>query len=176
MALTIPANYSLRSSANLNVYHPKLYALLWLLSNPQQISQDNLQQLFGPMGQLQAANLVQDPLLLFARYLQAQNPSPQNIEQDVVVVQDGERHWVLLLSELQDSDLKLDKLALLRDLTTTTEKLIRNQGGELLVSGLPLFTAHGAHTAQQEISTIGVGSSIGVVLLLFLTFRSPRPL
>jgi predicted exporter len=97
MALTIPANYSLLSSANLNVYHPKLYALLWLLSNPQQISQDNLQELFGPMGQLQAANLEQDPLLLFARYLQAQNSSPLNIEQDVVVVQDDERHWAVCL-------------------------------------------------------------------------------
>lgn len=147
-----------------------------LLSKPQQISQDNLQQLYGPMGQLQAANLEQDPLLLFARYFQAQNPPQLNLEQGIVVLQDGERHWALLLSELQDSDLKLDKLAVLRDLTTTAEQLIKNQGGALLVSGLPLFTAHGAHTAEQEISTIGVGSSIGVVLLLFLTFRSPRPL
>lgn len=147
-----------------------------LLSNPQQISQDNLQQLYGPMGQLQAANLERDPLLLFARYFQAQNPSQLNLEQGIVILQEGERHWALLLSELQDNDLKLDKLAVLRDLTATTEQLITNQGGALLVSGLPLFTAHGAHTAQQEISTIGVGSSIGVVLLLFLTFRSPRPL
>ena len=147
-----------------------------LQSNPQQIIQDNLQQLYGPMGALQAYNLAQDPLLLFARYFQTQNPLQLNIEQGFVVIKDGERHWALLLSELPDNDLKLDKLSALLEITQTADRLIKHQSGELLVSGLPLFTAHGAHTAQQEISTIGVGSSIGVVLLLFLTFRSPRPL
>jgi len=45
-----------------------------------------------------------------------------------------------------------------------------------MVSGLPLFTAAGSQSAKQEISTVGVGSSVGIVLLMLLTFRSPRPL
>jgi predicted exporter len=72
--------------------------------------------------------------------------------------------------------LQLDKLETLLSLVNTAESQIKTNGGELLVSGMPLFTAHGAQSAKQEISTVGIGSSIGIIVLLWLTFRSVRPL
>src|SRR6185295_2728830 len=47
---------------------------------------------------------------------------------------------------------------------------------ELLVTGVPLFAATNAQRAQFEVSTVGTGSMIAVILLFLITFRSARPL
>jgi len=81
----------------------------------------------------------------------------------------------LLLTDLLDSTNKLDKLETLLDLVGSAQ----SQCKQPAVSdgfGVPLFTAAGSQSAKQEISTVGIGSSVGVVLLMLLTFRSPRPL
>lgn len=147
-----------------------------LLDRPEQLASDNLAQLYSPLGQIQVASLEHDPWLLFNHYLAGADALPVTIEQGVIVVYDDKRAWAMLLGELPDQDLKLDKLDRLLALTQDARRTIESQGGELLATGMPLFTAYGSHSAQQEISTIGVGSSMGVVILLWLTFRSPRPL
>lgn len=47
---------------------------------------------------------------------------------------------------------------------------------QLLRSGLVFHASNGARQAKQEISTIGLGSLIGVLLLLWAVFRTPRRL
>ncbi len=44
------------------------------------------------------------------------------------------------------------------------------------ITGVLPFAAEASSQAKQEISTIGLGSLLGIVLLLLLTFRSPSPL
>jgi len=80
------------------------------------------------------------------------------------------------LTDLQDERLQLDKLETLSSLVDSATEHVKAAGGELLVSGMPLFTAHGAQSAKQEISTVGIGSSLGIIVLLWATFRSVRPL
>ncbi|BBO57436.1 MMPL family transporter [Cobetia sp. AM6] len=46
----------------------------------------------------------------------------------------------------------------------------------LLRSGLVFHASNGARQAKQEMSTIGLGSLIGVLLLLWAVFRTPRRL
>ncbi|MDO6816226.1 MMPL family transporter [Cobetia amphilecti] len=46
----------------------------------------------------------------------------------------------------------------------------------LLRSGLVFHASNGAQQAKQEMSTIGLGSLIGVLLLLWAVFRTPRRL
>lgn len=142
----------------------------------QQLHDENMEWLYSPLAAMQLAGMEHDPWLLFNRYINAQQPLQLNIERGVIVLHDGSRYWALLISELHDQDLKLDKLESLLHLRLQLEQRIKAEAGELLVTGMPLFTAYGADVAQQEISTIGVGSTVGVVLLLLLTFRSPRPL
>ncbi len=144
--------------------------------DPKQFIQQNLQMLYSPIGQLQAANLEHDPLLLFSRYFNAAHPLKFNVEQGVVMVQDAGRYWALLLSDLENNDLQLDKLEYLQTLVENAKAHIQELHGELLVTGVPLFTAHGSQSAKQEISIIGFGSSAGIILLLLVTFRSIRPL
>ncbi len=147
-----------------------------LAKNPEALIQQNLEILNSPVGQMQAADLERDPALMFSRYFNAQNPVKLNLEQGIVVLSDRQRFWALLLTELQDDRLQLDKLETLSGLVDSATGQVKAAGGELLVSGMALFTAHGAESAKQEISTVGLGSSFGIIMLLWATFRSLRPL
>ncbi len=149
---------------------------LTLSKNPKDLISQNLEILYSPIGQMQAANLERDPLLLFSRYFDAQNPIKLNLEQGIVVLHDQQQYWALLITELNDSNLQLDKLETLLDLVNSSQAQVQAAGGELMVTGMPLFTAHGSQSAKQEISTVGIGSSVGILLVMLLTFRSPRPL
>ena len=147
-----------------------------LTNNPKDLLNQNLENLYSPLGQLMTADLEQDPLLLLGRYFKAQNPVTLSLEQGIVILHDADQFWALLVTDLQDSHLQLDKLEALLALVTSTNSQVQAEGGQLLVTGMPLFTASGADSAKQEISTVGVGSSIGIIILLLLTFRSLRPL
>ncbi len=147
-----------------------------LNTDPKALLTKNLAALYGPMGQMTAPNLERDPLLLLIRYLKSQTPVNLNVEQSIVVLHDSHRHWALVMSDLQDKNLQLDKLESLLELVKTIQADIHASDGELLVTGMPLFTAYGADSAKQEISTVGLGSSIGIIALMLLTFRSPIPL
>lgn len=149
---------------------------LTLENNPKDLPAQNLETLYSPMGQMTAADLEHDPSLVFSRYFNAQNPVKLNVEQGIVILHDANKFWALLLTDLEDQNLQLDKLETLLALVNSANGQVQAAGGELMVTGMPLFTARGADSAKQEISTVGVGSSIGIFVLLLLTFRSLRPL
>ncbi len=147
-----------------------------LATDPEALIRQNLEILNSPIGQMQAADLERDPVLIFGRYFNAQNPIKLNLEQGIVVLSDQYQYWALLLTDLQDEKLQLEKLETLSILVNSATEQVKAADGELLVSGMPLFTAQGAESAKQEISTVGIGSSLGIIVLLWLTFRSVRPL
>lgn len=147
-----------------------------LIVNPEVLLTQNLALIYGPLGQMAAANLEHDPLLLFSRYQQTQTQLKLNIEQDIAVLPDNNTYWALVLSDLQDSHLQLDRLEVLLTLVKNLKLHAQTNDQELLVTGMPLFTADGADSAKREVSTVGLGSSIGILVLMLLTFRSPRPL
>ena len=147
-----------------------------LNNNPKALLNQNLETIYSPMGQMTAANLEHDPLLIFSRYFTAQNPVKLTIEQGIVVVPEVNKVWALVLTDLEDSELQLDKLESLLALVNTAKAQLQQTGGDLMVTGMPLFTAYGADSAKKEISTVGIGSSLGIIVLMLLTFRSGRPL
>ncbi len=49
-------------------------------------------------------------------------------------------------------------------------------GGRLVAAGVPLYAEAAAAQASREMSTIGLGSLLAVLLLVWLTFRSVRPI
>jgi predicted exporter len=147
-----------------------------LQQQPEILLQQNLQMLYSPVGQLAALQLEKDPLLLFQRYFSTQNPKSFHLEQGMIILQDGQRFWALQIAHLHDDKLSLDKLTKLVDVISRAKEQIQTSGGELKVTGMPLFTADGSQSAQKEITTVGIGSTVGIMLLLMLTFRSIRPL
>jgi predicted exporter len=149
---------------------------LMLDKNPRDLIRQALEILYSPMGQMQAATLERDPLSLFSRYFSSQNPFDITVEQGVVILHDATQFWALLLTDLEDNNLQLDKLENLLNLVNSATAQVRAEGGEVMASGMPLFTAYGAQSAKQEISTVGLGSSAGIILLLLMVFRSVRPI
>lgn len=145
-------------------------------NNPKDLLVQNLEILYNPMGQMTAADLENDPLLIFSRYFNAQNPLKLTVGQGIVILPDANKFWALLVADLEDKHLHLDKLETLLNLVNRASAQVRAVGGELMVTGMPLFTAHGSDSAKREISTVGVGSSAGIIVLLLLAFRSLRPL
>ena len=149
---------------------------LTLRDNHKDLLTQNLETLYSPMGQMTATDLEHDPLLLFSRYFNAQNPLKLTIEQGIVILHDANQFWALLLTDLEDQHLQLDKLETLLALVNSSTAQVQAAGGDLMVTGMPLFTAQGSDSAKQEVSTVGLGSSAGIIVLLLLTFRSLRPL
>lgn len=144
--------------------------------NPKDLLNRNLETLYSPMGQMKSVDLEHDPLLIFSRYFHAQNPINLTVEHGIVVLKDTKQYWALLLTDLEDSRLQLDKLESLLALVNKAKAKMQETDGDLMVTGMPLFTAYGSDSAKQEISTVGVGSSIGIIILMLLTFHSLRPL
>ena len=147
-----------------------------LKEHPEDFLNRNLAILYSPLGQLASANLEYDPFMLFNRYLDGLNTVILPVRQGVAVLKQENISWVLMLTELKDSHLQLDKLETLLALSKKIKADTEAKGGEVMATGMPLFTAAGADSAKQEISTVGIGSSAGIMLLMLLTFRSPRPL
>lgn len=174
LMLEVPMQQAVNNYQQLFPYRYQLLdtqTKLTLNQNPKDLLSQNLQTLYSPMAQMLASDLEHDPLLLFSRYFNAQNSLKLNIEQGIVVLHDANRFWALLLTDLQDEHLQLDKLETLLALVNNAKA-----NGDLMVTGMPLFTAYGSDSAKQEISTVGVGSGVGIIVLLLLTFRSLRPL
>lgn len=135
---------------------------LTLDNNPKDLLAQNLETLYSPIGQMTATDLEHDPLLLFSRYFNAQNSLKLTIEHGIVILHDANRFWALLLTDLEDQHLRLDKLDTLLALVNSSTAQVQAAGGELMVTGMPLFTAYGSDSAKQEISTVGVGSSADI--------------
>ncbi|WP_417445601.1 MMPL family transporter [Kangiella sp.] len=140
---------------------------------------DSLQILYSPLsGQL--LNLMpEDPLLLSYRYLQnsvSQNqPSSQaQIVDDLMVFSQPDHNLVILSALLKRSPFDTETQDRITE--TTNNFASSHPDVELLTTGAVFYAKYAAASAKSEISTIGVGSLIGVILLLIVAFRSVAPL
>ncbi|SDL18082.1 Predicted exporter [Modicisalibacter muralis] len=130
-----------------------------------------LRSLFSPAGQPQ---LVADPFGLLGRWLAARDASPVEAHDGLLTVTDDGQRYALLIGELADGPYSLPAQ---QALTTAIEDFQQaHPDAGLLRSGLIFHAAAGAEQAKREISTIGLGALIGLVIILLVVFRSPRVL
>ncbi|MBS1157221.1 MAG: hypothetical protein H6R07_3145 [Proteobacteria bacterium] len=95
---------------------------------------------------------------------------PQN---GMLMTEAGGMHYAVLLRELPGSafsfDLQEQIVPALDTIGATV--LASNPGIEIRRAGVILHAAAATQTAQQEISVIGLGSTAGILLLVFLVWR-----
>lgn len=138
------------------------------------------QDLVNPLMPLNADLLLADPLQVFMHFVVglAHNDSQLRLQNGVLQYRDEHQHAVQIVATLGDGAFDIgnhDRYSQLLD--TTRGDLARNFGdAELLSSGIINYAAQASHNARDEVSVIGIGSTIGIVLLMLLTFRSLRPL
>lgn len=139
-----------------------------------------LELVYSPMTPLSSGLLQRDPLLLFYRFatglasgLEALSPV-----RGVLTAHYDNRYYVLIVLNLSDSPFSL---SLQRSLLPALEQRIAQLRTarpevDVLNVGIARYARAGVESAREEISTIGLGSLLGIVVLFLVVFRSPLPL
>lgn len=146
----------------------------------QSLSEQAMLQLLTPGMPLSAELLQRDPFLFFPRYAMAlgaaQQQSEIKIEQGFATIEDQHGLSRLMSIGLTQSAFNIDyqekTAAWIEEINTELEKI----GTKPHWTGSLIFAHQGTESAKTEISTIGVGSSLGVLLLVWFGFRSFRPM
>lgn len=145
-----------------------------LQSNDPTLVDDSLGRLFSPLASLVAAQLLDDPLQLFFQWQLSVIPKfPFTLEDGWLTRSDELQHYRLISTELSGNPYDIAYQKQIMSVINNAEAALPPEI-KLLSSGLMLHAAHGAKQAIGEISTIGIGSALGILLLLFTCFRQLR--
>lgn len=120
-----------------------------------------------------------DPLGLFAEGMLTRGQMTKVQPRDGRLTVDGEgRSWELLRLHRAGPAFRLDGSTTLADAVRAATAAARAQApdADVIAAGIPLFAEAGATQANREMNTVGWGSLAGVLLLIWLAFRSLRPL
>jgi len=137
-----------------------------------------LASLYGPMGGPRLTAWLQDPLALWPAWWQQQaRAAGLRLGDDGLVQADG-KHWAVLRFDTRDSAFQLDGEPHIDALLERAGTAARGAapGLEILHAGVRLHAEAAAVQANREINTIGWGSLAAVLLLVWLAFRSLRPI
>jgi predicted exporter len=144
------------------------------------LTEQSLLQIMSPGMPVTAELLKQDPLLLFPRYAMGlsalQDNADISLEQGFATLRDERGMSRLMVLALKNSPYNIDYQAQ----TAAFIQQMNQQFSQLQVkphwTGTLLFAQFGTNSAKEEISTIGVGSTLGILLLVWFGFRSARPM
>jgi predicted exporter len=135
--------------------------------------------LYAPFGGPKLGPWQDDPYGLFAGWVQERaQETPVRPRDGHLFVADGQRQYVLLPLTLKVPALSMTAqetvLPLLQQAAAAARKAAPQV--ELIQAGVILHAANASAQASGEMSTIGIGSLIGIVLLTWFTFRSFKPI
>ncbi|MBJ7538696.1 MMPL family transporter [Marinomonas transparens] len=135
-----------------------------------------LSQLFSPIG-AGKADLIQDPFFLYSDLLLTQKSGIKvKPEEGLLRLTESQQPSYLLILALHQNPFDLPTQAQIMPVLESIKKDLATQGARVSYSGLLLHAAKGAEQAKSEISTIGVGSILGITLIICLVFRRIGPL
>lgn len=124
-----------------------------------------------------ADKLRSDPLGTLANFIAQTRAAQTDIRVDetgYVFFEENQKRYLLLYAELLGSPYSVEVQTGAQTAITSAEKIIlRLAGGEIIKTGVLFYTLAGTEQARSEISTVGLGSALGILLILLLVFRSP---
>lgn len=177
---------SQQADALLAFYQPWRHGLLtaeqrdWLTkASPEQLGATALMGLYQPGSSTRLTSWQDDPLGLWSGWWSARaadmKVSPRDNE--LALSADG-REWVMLRYVQPGSPFAVTGDSRLLDALAVARKQLAAQipDSQLLSAGIPLHAEAAAEQASHEISTIGLGSLLAILLLVWLTFRSLQPI
>ncbi|NVD98562.1 MMPL family transporter [Massilia sp. BJB1822] len=151
-----------------------------LREQPAQFWQEAaLGRMYNAFGGPKLGSWQDDPFGLFAGWVQERaQETPVRPRDGQLFVADAQRQYVLLPMTLKVPAFSITAqktvLPLLEQAGAAARQAV--PGVELLPAGVILHAAAASAQAESEMSTIGIGSLIGIVLLTWLSFRSLRPI
>ena len=149
-----------------------------LTHSPDSRAQYVIQSLYNPFSGVTAAELSLDPFLLFRDYISAVGVQSSNfvLKEGYLTAQSNEQTHILVTATLAGSPYSLAIQEQLPDLDSIEREVEKQFGVKVQHTGVVFYANYGTESAKSEISTIGLGSLAGVILLVWLTFRSALPL
>ncbi|MDC0535784.1 MMPL family transporter, partial [Francisellaceae bacterium] len=149
-------------------------------NNIKAIEQSALFNLYNPMGIANSDLLKNDPYFLFTQYITS-IPKPASQVQLIdnkMMIHHHNTWYVMLNAELKGDSFSISNQdAVVQTINQATEtENAKYPNSSVIDTGMLFYAKAGADDAQHDISTIGIGSIIGIILLILLTFRSLLPL
>ncbi|MDD9195692.1 MMPL family transporter [Aliivibrio sp. S3MY1] len=149
-----------------------------LTNKPEQQVQKVLHALYNPFSGVTGAELESDPFLLFRDYLSGLVQSSGNIqiENGYLTATVDQQKYIVITADLAGSSYQLSLQQQLPDLLAVEQKIETQFDVDIQHTGVIFYAAHGTESAKGEISTIGLGSLIGIFVLVLVVYRSTLPL
>lgn len=171
----------------LSFYLPLRFQLLSNSARDELVAGDSegfrravLKRYYNPKSTFNSQLIENDPLLLLPRFLEERRSEMIGLpalEDGYLIVRTKGKVYVLLIGELAGSpfsfSVQQQLMPLLKGLRT--EVPASYQGASLLLAGVLPHAAAGTDTALDEMSTVGLGSLLGIIAMMVVLFRSARP-
>jgi predicted exporter len=123
-------------------------------------------------------NLKEDPFFLFPSFVQQilpNSPFDQDTEGNLTLL-NNDTTWYLLTASLKDTAFSLTtQKEILEKLEPYFDSFTKD-GIKILKTGALFYAAAGFKQANTEMSTLGAISALGVLILVFLFFKSTQPI
>lgn len=125
--------------------------------------------------------LQNDPLMLMrgAQLALAKNSQKMQLMDGWLVTKDAAgNYWYLLHGELAGSSFDMQQTHQLVTTLNALQQTLKSQypQAQLLSRGTVFYSDYASQQAKNDISTLGVATVLGVILLIVSVFRSVRPL
>ncbi|MES2260685.1 MAG: MMPL family transporter [Pseudomonadota bacterium] len=138
-----------------------------------------LAKLYAPFGGPKLGAWQQDPFGLFSGWVQERaQETPVRPRDGHLFVADAQRQYVLLPLTLKVPALSMTAqetvLPMLAQAGAAARKAVPQV--ELIQAGVILHAANASAQASGEVSTIGIGSLAGIILLMWFAFHSFKPI
>jgi len=135
-----------------------------------------LQRIFSPLSSVRA-DPIKDPFMLHAdQIFSAATGMPVTQEQGLIRLTEAEDPTYLVTLHLKEDPFSLSLQQKLLSVLEPLEDELRMAGVRIIRSGLLWHAAAGAEQAESEISVIGIGSLVGILLLMLVVFKRVKPL
>ncbi|MGF1748688.1 MMPL family transporter [Vibrio cionasavignyae] len=146
--------------------------------NPSAQTQRVIQAVYNPFSGVTGQELENDPFLLFRDYLSQISHSSSSfvLTQGYLSTQYQDKTYLLITAELNDSPYSMQAQHVVPLIEQWQQDIAQHYDVEIAHTGVLFYADFGTRSAKSEISTIGVFSLLGVVLLIGLVFRSLTPL
>lgn len=153
-------------------------AKLQLNEAPEKRITHVVQQLYNPFSGISGSELKSDPFLLFRDYLSARNNSDSNFSlyQNYLISSVADSHYLMIQADLAGDAYDGSLQQRVPQLIQLEKEIAQRYQVKLLHTGTLFYATYGTESAEGEISTIGIGSLLGIILLLLLVYRSALPL
>lgn len=149
-----------------------------LAKEPFTQTQEVIQKLYSPFSGATSQELKNDPFLLFRDYLSflTQRTPGFTLHNGFLSLERGGETYILITATLNHSPYYLAAQKTVADISSLNKYLEKTYRVKIYNTGVLFYAEFGIRSAKTEITTIGLFSLLGIVVLFVAVFRSLSPM